>query len=578
MLTKIFTGFFLMCFSLPAHSQQWGLYTLYATKNGVKAYLIDTADSPVAYKTWSFPSNKKSGYSAYLVPGDTLVRTYSYTGNVLQGGGMTGGVQKVTWNGTVVWDFVYSTSTYCIHHDICPMPNGNVLMISYDVRTAAEATQAGSSSNSVFHSEKIIEVKPTGPTTGTIVWEWKLWDHLCQNYNAAKDNYVTSIVNNPQLMNINYNGTGNLPDRYHMNGIDYNAALDQIVVSIHFMNSCFVIDHSTTTAEAAGHTGGNSGKGGDFLYRWGNPSSYGATGTTIFNVVHDAHWVPNDNPNYPNYLAAYNNCGGTGGKTAIDIWNPPYDGNNYSLTLGSAFAPATYNYRYNATFTATNEGNSHQLPNGNMIVNNFQGNIYEVNSAGAIIWTKTGANSSHAYRYSKCYVRGPVVSAGASLTEISPGASVILNASAISVTETNPSYIYSWSSSPSGFSSTMQNPTVTPSIETTYTVTVTDVNTGCSGSASVTINVTQTSKTDVITDDNGFTFFPNPTAGIINLQGNFDMNTDYEISIYDSYGNSYLHKKNLKTIDISYLNNGFYTLCVKFGNDKFKYWKLILIK
>jgi len=35
-----------------------------------------------------------------------------------------------------------------------------------------------------------------------------------------------------------------------------------------------VIDHSTTTAQAAGHSGGTYGKGGDLLYRWGNPNAY----------------------------------------------------------------------------------------------------------------------------------------------------------------------------------------------------------------------------------------------------------------------------------------------------------------
>ena len=131
---------------------------------------------------------------------------------------------------------------------------------------------------------------------------------MCQDHNSSKDNYVTSIVNNPQLLNINYGGS--LPDRYHMNGLDYNEDLDQIVMSMHNMDGVFIIDHSTTTAEAAGHTGGNSGMGGDFLYRWGNPSSWNASGSTVFNIIHDAHWVSSDHPNYPDYLCGYNNNGG----------------------------------------------------------------------------------------------------------------------------------------------------------------------------------------------------------------------------------------------------------------------------
>ncbi|MEI6696670.1 MAG: aryl-sulfate sulfotransferase [Bacteroidota bacterium] len=470
-------------------SQQWGLYTLYATKNGTQAFLIDTADSPVTYKTWNFTSTTKNAYSCYLIPGDTLVRTTSYQVSGAPGsGGITGRVQKISWSGAIAWDFSYSSSTTQLHHDICPLPNGNVLMISYDLKTAAEATLAGSSTSAIFWSEKIIEVQPTGATTGNIVWEWKLWDHICQNYSSAKNNYVSTIIDNPQLLNINYAGTGSLPDRFHMNGIDFNPALNQIVVSMHFMNSVFIIDHSTTTAQAATHSGGNSGKGGDFLYRWGNPASYGASGTANFSTVHDAHWVPSDNLNFPNYLCAYNNQGGTSGKTAIDIWNPPYNGYNYSLTAGSSYAPTTYSSRFNTAFTATNEGNSHQLPNGNILVCNFQGSIYEVNAAGTNLWTKTSATSSHAYRYSKCYVRAPIASATASATQVNAGTAVSLGSSATSVTETSPTYTFDWSST-SGFTSTLQNPEVNPTSNTTYMVIVTNTTIGCSDTASVTVNV-----------------------------------------------------------------------------------------
>lgn len=469
-------------------AQQWGLYTLYATKNGTQTYLCDT--NGTNYHTWTFTTATKNAYSTYLkVPGDTLVRTYKPTGNTTwNSGGIHGGIQKVLWDGTVVWNYTYYGSTYSLHHDICPLPNGNVLMICYETKTSAEATQAGSSSASAFWSEKVIEVKPTGATTGTIVWEWHLWDHLCQNYNAAKDNYVTSIINNPQLLNINYTGTGSLPDRYHMNGIDYNEDLDQIILSMHFMNSVFVIDHSTTTAEAAGHTGGNAGHGGDYLYRWGNPASYGATGTTMFNTIHDAHWVSSNNPNYPDYMCGYKNNTSTP-NTQIVIWEPPYNGANYSLTVGQAYTPASYDYQFTSTFQADNEGNSQQLPNGNMLVNNAFGSVYEVNAAGTQLWTKSNTQSSHAYRFTLCEVRGPIATASETPGTVCAGSSISLTSAAASVTETSPTYTYAWTSVPAGFTSSSQNPTTNPTAPTTYTVVITNTALGCSSSASVSVNV-----------------------------------------------------------------------------------------
>jgi hypothetical protein len=35
-------------------------------------------------------------------------------------------------------------------------------------------------------SEQILEIKPSGISGGTIVWEWHLWDHLVQDYDASK--------------------------------------------------------------------------------------------------------------------------------------------------------------------------------------------------------------------------------------------------------------------------------------------------------------------------------------------------------------------------------------------------------
>jgi len=394
---------FVIFFSSRANCQPYPGYTLYFPQNGTKAYLLDISGN--TYHTWTFPSTAKTCYATYMLPGGELMRTVSKAGNSFNGGPISGQVQKVDWNGNVVWDFVYSTTTYCTHHDICVMPNGNVLLISYELKTAAEVVLAGCATSLVMWPDKIVEVQPQGTNGGNIVWEWHAWDHLVQNHDATKDNYGV-VADHPELLNLNYNTT---KDWMHMNGIDYNATLDQITFSSHNLNEIYVIDHSTTTAEAAGHTGGNSGKGGDFIYRWGNPAAYGAPGNKNFNVVHDAHWISADNPKYPNFLAGFNNLGGTGNKTCIDIIEPPYDGYNYLYTTAAAYAPSTYNFRHTYSGNPTsNNGNSQQLPNGNMLLCiGLSGLIYEIDSNQTQVWSKsTGTTIAQAFRYPYNYLTG----------------------------------------------------------------------------------------------------------------------------------------------------------------------------
>ena len=172
------------------------------------------------------------------------------------------------------------------HHDIEVLPNGNILILAAEVKTASEAISNGSSINDSRYSEMIIELNPN---TNQVVWEWHAWDHLVQDIDSNLLNYGT-ISSSPNKININY-GDGSDPDWLHANSIDYNEELDQIISLIFLLSENLIIDHSTTTLEASTSSGGNSGQGGDILYRWGNPQAYnqGDSLDQVFEYQHDAH-------------------------------------------------------------------------------------------------------------------------------------------------------------------------------------------------------------------------------------------------------------------------------------------------
>ncbi|MEO2186711.1 MAG: aryl-sulfate sulfotransferase [bacterium] len=47
------------------------------------------------------------------------------------------------WNGDLIWDYNISNETYQHHHDIEPLPNGNILILVWEKKNAAEATEVG---------------------------------------------------------------------------------------------------------------------------------------------------------------------------------------------------------------------------------------------------------------------------------------------------------------------------------------------------------------------------------------------------------------------------------------------------
>lgn len=531
-----------------SYAQQWGNYTLYSTMGnqtggGIATYLMDTNNLNV--HTWTHTTSNKTCYSSYMQPGGTLFRSVQKSGNSFTGGPICGQVQKVDWNGNIIWDYIYSTQQYCTHHDICPMPNGNVLLIAYERRTATEVVAAGCTAFSgEMWPDKIVEVQPTGATTGTIVWEWKAWDHLVQNVDPTKANYQTSIVNHPELLNINYSAS---KDWLHMNGVNYNPILDQIAWSSHNLDEIYVIDHSTTTAQAAGHTGGNSGMGGDILYRWGNPAAYQASGTAVLNVVHDAHWNPEGVPN-AGYLGGYNNKGISANASCADQVAPPYNGYNYSITAGSAFAPASYTLRQASGGYNSNMGNFQVLPNGNMLLTiATAGVMKEFDPSGNLLWSKTATGSvPKSFRYDSCYV-------------YNPAPSIPIVTQSTDTLFSSPATTYQWYFNGQLIAGANSQYYVATQIGN-YLVRITDAN-GCVYRYSVTYVYNGPTGIAHIAKGNSIKVYPNPTTGIIRIENIF-AGDDVEIKVANTVGKILVKDKNVKSIDLSKYDDGIYFLTI----------------
>jgi Arylsulfotransferase (ASST) len=368
-------------------------YTLISPFSHTLSYLVDARGRTV--RTWT--SQYPPGAASYLVEGGHLLRCGGVGNKVFTGGGNGGIVEKFDWGGKLDWSFLHSTALTCLHHDIERLPNGNILMIAWVLKTKAEAIAAGRDpakiTQGTIWSEKIIEVKPQGKTGGKIVWEWHAWDHLIQDFDSKKSNHG-KVSDHAELIDLNFPANAARSDWLHFNALDYNPHLDQIVISSPNFHELWVIDHSTTTREAAGHTGGKSGKGGDILYRWGNPQAYRA-GTTADKKLffqHDTQWIEKGLRGAGNILIFSNGRARPGGEhSSVEELVPPVNAAGKYARGSGAFGPAKPVWTYTAPtpkdFYARFVSGAQRLPNGNtLIANGPIGQSFEVDTKKATVW------------------------------------------------------------------------------------------------------------------------------------------------------------------------------------------------
>ncbi|MBN2083292.1 aryl-sulfate sulfotransferase [bacterium] len=370
-------------------------YNLFYPMYDTTTYLTDIAGNIV--HTWE--SEYRPASIAYLRDNGNLVRPGELSNNEIMVGGGGGIIEEITWDGEVVWQFYLSSSQRLMHHDIELLPNGNILAIVTEVKDKATVLAAGRSPQN-FHFndllvDSILEIEPLPEVGGNIVWEWHIWDHIVQNTDPELPHYGEPS-DYPELGNVNYYGDGH--DWTHVNAVDYNAELDQIMICNHGFKEIWVVDHSTTTAEAAGHTGGRYGHGGDILYRWGNPLAYGIGTTTdrVLNGQHDARWVDPGLPGAGNIMVFNNNAGSFGNLYSKVIeFTPPVDGEGfYAREDGVAFGPAelawSFVYDPPTDMYASYISGAHRIRNGNTVI--CVGDIgwfLEVTADGEVVWDYT---------------------------------------------------------------------------------------------------------------------------------------------------------------------------------------------
>jgi hypothetical protein len=386
-------------------------YVLYSPLKSGTTYLIDR-DANVVH-SWE---SEYAPHSLYLLDDGRLLRPGRDPDDEhFEAGGAMGILQMFSWEGELIWEWKLSDSQRILHHDVEPLPNGNLLAIAWERKTPDEARAVGRRADWIpeggLWPEILMEIGPILPDKARIVWEWHLWDHLVQDLDPALPNYA-SPMDRPERIDINagsgprevdpaelaqLKALGYVPDDaeedvtgdfIHLNAIDWNEELDEIVLVAPQLGEIWILARPRSSEEAAG-------PGGDLLYRWGNPEAYGRGKASELRLFypHDAQWIP---PGYPGAgrLTIFNNGyeRPDGDYSSIEEIAPPLASDGSYMrdadgTWGPREAAWTYTAPQRESFFASYISGAHRLENGNtFITSGEEGRLFEVTPDGRTVW------------------------------------------------------------------------------------------------------------------------------------------------------------------------------------------------
>jgi hypothetical protein len=295
----------------------------------------------------------------------------------------------------------------------------------------------------------LVEVRPQPPRGGRVVWTWRSFDHLVQDERPGALDFGRP-ADHPGRIDINADhrfaareseaegrerhsregrhggpglwlvprgiqplgrftvgieprgtraaGSSAAGERFdadwlHANGLDYLPEEDLIVLSASHLSEVWVIDHSTTTADAATSRGGRFDRGGDLLFRHGAARNHGAPASPEPELYfqHDPTWIVGARRGEYGLLVFDNGTRRPGGEFSrvLELRLPFDSAYGFADPSGRGFGSAStvWSYQDPERFFTPFVGGAERLPNGNtLICEGARGRIFEVTRGGQVVW------------------------------------------------------------------------------------------------------------------------------------------------------------------------------------------------